>query len=95
MKKIIIFALALLASGCAKDYRHNVDYPYRANEFRISGEVSACYFVDHDGVVKDVKIIRSEPRHVFERDVIKSIKSWSFNEKERGKTHCLEIKFES
>ncbi len=69
-------------------------YPYRARRLGIEGIVVVKLLVDEKGKVKDVKILRSEPKGVFENAVIRAAKLWRFMPaKENGRNvPCWVIK---
>jgi TonB family protein len=53
-------------------------YPDRALDDRISGTVTVEYVVDEKGRTKNVRVIQSSPRGVFDRVAIDAIREWRY-----------------
>lgn len=53
------------------------EYPWMARLRRIEGQVLVHFFVNANGEVSDIKIIRST-NPVFDESVLKAMKSWKF-----------------
>lgn len=54
-------------------------YPYAARRRGLEGWVEIRLAVDESGRVKQVEVIKSEPKKVFEAAVIKAARQWRFN----------------
>jgi protein TonB len=61
--------------------RINPDYPRRAQERGIEGWVQFEFTITTSGTVKDVKVIDSEPKGLFEDAATKAILRWKYNPK--------------
>jgi protein TonB len=53
-----------------------LEYPARAVQLRLEGEVMLELRVTVDGSVKDVKVLRSSGHEILDRAAVKSVKSW-------------------
>ncbi|WP_158379881.1 TonB family protein [Candidatus Williamhamiltonella defendens] len=53
-------------------------YPARALAFRIEGKVKVQYDIDDQGRVKNIRLLESDPPHIFERNVKTAMKKWKF-----------------
>lgn len=58
--------------------RVNPRYPRKAKMRRQEGFVQLAFKIDAKGFVKDVKVVDSNPKGLFERASIKAIKRWRF-----------------
>ncbi len=54
-------------------------YPLRAKRMGIQGWVKVRFVVDEKGEVKDIKIIESKPKGVFESATINAVSKWKFS----------------
>jgi len=61
--------------------RINPDYPRRAQERGVEGWVQFEFTITPAGTVKDVKVIDSEPKGIFEDAATKAILRWKYNPK--------------
>jgi len=73
-----IFSLGQVDNGPILLVRIDPIYPYWARIRGIEGKVIAQIVVDQHGLVKDVKIIKAKPAHIFENAVISAVKKWRF-----------------
>src|SRR5438445_8522304 len=65
--------------GITPIFRVNPTYPREAIRAGVSsGKVTARLQIDEKGIVTDVRIIESDPPHVFEREVIRALTQWKF-----------------
>jgi protein TonB len=71
-------AKPLVRKGVSPLHRVNPEFPRKALLDGISGFVVAHLMVAKDGTVKEVKIISSDPRGVFDREVIRAMMQWRF-----------------
>ena len=55
------------------------EYPYRALTRGIEGEVIVEYSLDELGKVIEAEIVSAEPSTIFNRHVLKAIRSSTFN----------------
>ncbi|WP_130651584.1 TonB family protein, partial [Candidatus Hamiltonella defensa] len=53
-------------------------YPERALAFGIEGKVKVQYDIDDQGRVKNIRLLESDPPHIFERSVKTAMKKWKF-----------------
>ncbi|MCK0554303.1 TonB family protein [Pantoea ananatis] len=72
-----------------------IKYPQRAESLRIDGTVKLLYDIDVNGSVINVRIIKSEPEHIFDRTVVKQISKWKFPKNESKKDVELNIIFDA
>ena len=70
--------LAALAAQLQRTRYVPPEYPDRALNNRISGEVTVQYLVDEKGRTKDVHVIESSPRGVFDRAATDAIQRWRY-----------------
>jgi protein TonB len=64
---------AVLVKGAA------ARYPTAAMRARQEGWVVVSFTVDSDGTTSDVKVVESQPRHVFDRAAIDAVERYRFN----------------
>jgi protein TonB len=55
------------------------DYPPKAKQRGISGWVEFEFTIGPAGTVEDLKILRSSPRGVFDRAVLRAVRRWKYN----------------
>lgn len=65
-------------SGLTPLVRVEPRYPVRARQDGIEGWVKLGFTVSANGSVKDVKVISSKPRKVFDKAARKALKRWKF-----------------
>jgi len=78
VKGSAIFSLGQVDNGPVLLVRIDPIYPYWARIRGIEGKVLVQIVVDQHGQVKDIKIIKAKPPHVFENSVINAVKKWRF-----------------
>jgi len=54
------------------------EYPDRALSDRVSGSVTVQYVVDKKGYTKDIQVVDSVPKGVFDRAAVDSIRRWRY-----------------
>lgn len=69
---------SLIDRGLAVKYPVRPKYPLAAARNGIEGEVELEFTVLPDGGVADVRVVRAEPRGVFEQEAIRAILRWQF-----------------
>ncbi|MCO5113955.1 MAG: TonB family protein [Bdellovibrionaceae bacterium] len=55
-----------------------LEYPLEARQKNISGYVILKILISENGVVQNVEVEESQPRGIFDRAAIQSVKSWRF-----------------
>lgn len=73
-----VFSFDALDKIPVQKYRKSPIYPYRAKRMGIEGEVGVSFVVNTDGTVSDVKILKANPKGIFEEAVIDSVSSWQY-----------------
>ncbi|WP_160142732.1 TonB family protein [secondary endosymbiont of Ctenarytaina eucalypti] len=72
--------------------RINPIYPLQARALGIQGNVSVIYDVNIHGRVRNVRIVFSQPRNMFERDIRLAMHRWTY---ETGKpANNMIVKFQ-
>ncbi len=56
-------------------------YPKRALRMRQEGSVTLTFMINPDGTVRNVKVMSSKPKRIFDAAAIRSIKRWKFKPK--------------
>jgi protein TonB len=56
-------------------------YPLRAEERGIEGWVELEFTISAQGTVKDVRVLRSKPKGVFDRASLRAVRKWKYNPK--------------
>lgn len=97
----ILISLALIS--CAKSdapeaypsliKRVQPVYPRYALENHINGEVKFNFDVDAGGKVSEMRIIKSEPQHLFDDAVILAVSQWRFEKNKPAKDMQRTFKF--
>jgi len=64
--------------------RVNPEYPYSARERGIEGYVAVKVLVGKDGAVRQVNILKSKPKGVFDQAVRQAVPNWRFQPGEVG-----------
>jgi len=67
-------------------------YPTAAMRARQEGWVLVSFTVDPDGKTSDVKVVESQPRHVFDRAAVDAVERYRFNPAMKGGTAISTIK---
>jgi protein TonB len=67
--------------GVAPLVRVNPEYPRRALERGIEGWVHVRFTITAAGTVKDVVVVDSEPKGVFDEAAVKAVLRWRYNPK--------------
>ncbi len=92
MRKILyIFVLSICSTSYADT--HGVNYPARAEMLRITGYAKVLYDVGSDGRVYNIRFIESEPKNVFEKEIVKGMCRWVMPEKALSKDNPHEFRF--
>lgn len=68
-------------------------YPKLAKIYRINGLVTVMFDVNNNGKVKNIKILSSYPRNVFENSVILAIRNWTYEANCETKDMIVNFKF--
>lgn len=53
-------------------------YPYEARRKEINGKVILRFVVDSEGNVQNIKVLRAEPKGLFEENAREAVKKWRF-----------------
>jgi protein TonB len=67
-------------------------YPTAAMRARQEGWVVVSFTVDPDGKTSDVKVVESQPRHVFDRAAIDAVERYRFNPAMKDGTAVSSVK---
>lgn len=59
-------------------------YPIQAKRANQEGVVVVGYTVGADGSVSNVKVVSSQPRHIFDREAVDAVERWKFQPAMRG-----------
>jgi periplasmic protein TonB len=86
-------AQPLVRKGMTPVYRVSPAYPITARRNGTEGRVVAHLHVNPDGTVRQVQIVESSPRSVFEREVVKALMQWRFAPEAVGFVGEVEIGF--
>ena len=70
------------------------EYSRKLQQDNVEGSVVAHLMVSKDGIVKEVRIIKSEPRGVFDREVIRAMMQWKFTPDDNDYIDEAPINFE-
>ena len=54
------------------------NYPRRAVQRRIEGYVELAFDIDNRGRPTNIEVVASEPKGVFDREVIKAVRQWRY-----------------
>ena len=73
-----VFGLAELDKPLIPLVRIPPVYPLSAKRMGIEGWVRVRFIVDEKGNVRDIKIIKSHPKGVFEDATIRAVSKWKF-----------------
>jgi TonB family protein len=85
--------LAQLAAGLERIRYTPPQYPDSALSERIAGSVTVQFTVDQRGYTRDVRIVKSEPRGVFDRAVMDAVRDWRYRPpKYRGKPIAVPVR---
>ena len=61
--------------------RVDPQYPPKARQRRIQGWVDIVFTIGRAGTVQDPKVVRAEPRGVFEQSALRAVRRWRYNPK--------------
>jgi len=104
MKLLSMVLLSLALTSCTRpDVQNNnypspihhvsPDYPVYAFKNRIEGKVEFDFDVDAEGKVSEMRIIKSEPQHLFDDAVIRAVSQWRYEKNKPAKDMHITIKF--
>ena len=68
--------------GLVPLYQTPPQYPYKARQRRVEGFVELEFTITSRGTVEDIKVVRAEPRNIFERAAIAALSRWRFSPQE-------------
>ncbi len=75
--------LDISAGGSDRDVtplvRVNPEYPRRALQRGIEGWVQMQFTITAAGTVKDIKVVDSEPKKVFDEPAVQAVSRWRYN----------------
>ena len=71
-------ALPEILTDITPTVRIEPQYPPRALRAGIEGLVTVEFTIAVDGSVKDVNIVSAEPPQIFDQEVLKAVKRWTF-----------------
>lgn len=76
------------AAGSAEDIkpvmRVEPRYPIKAAEARIEGYVVAEFDIQPDGRVQNIKIVKSMPEQVFDKESVRALQQWAYSPSATG-----------
>jgi protein TonB len=61
--------------------RIDPEYPPRAQQQGLEGYVIVEFTISPAGTVKDLRVIESQPAHVFDQAVLNAVRRWRYNPK--------------
>jgi protein TonB len=80
-----------LRKGVAPVFKVDFNYPPKAIKDSVEGEVVAHAFVNKDGTVREVKIIKQDRAGYFEKEVVRTLMQWKFTPDESD--YIVEVPF--
>lgn len=69
------------------------DFPSEALRSGVTGEVVVEYTIAKDGSISNVRIIRAQPRGIFDRNVLNTVRRWKFQPLDQEVTQTRTIAF--
>jgi TonB family protein len=91
LKKILLAILFTFSATVSA--KNAITYPERAKSLRIDGEVNLIYDINKYGKTENIRIVNARPEYVFEKNVIKQISIWKFQEGNPQKDVQLKVIF--
>ena len=86
MTRILTLCLVLTLAACASQNRPlqlvsgaGPVFPEAARAEGLEGSVTVRYDVDVEGVVRNARVVASEPPGVFDAAALAAVRSWRFN----------------
>ena len=86
VRTLFILALMFVLGACASANRPlqlvsgaGPVYPQEARERGVEGEVAVRYDVSAAGRVVNARVVRSQPRGIFDEAALAAVRSWQFN----------------
>ena len=59
-------------------------YPPQAARRKIEGSVELEFTVGVDGNLSDVRVVRSDPQNIFDREAVRAAQRWRFSPRSEG-----------
>ena len=91
MQKLILILILFFSSASNAD--NKINYPERAENLRIGGEVSLLYDINGKGRTENIRFISAEPNKVFNRSVRSQMRFWQYPAGKPQKDVSLRIIF--
>jgi TonB family protein len=71
-------------TGIIPLYKIPPEYPYKAKQRSIEGQVTLEFTINKVGKVEDIKVVKAVPPNVFNRSAIEALKNWQFKPQSVG-----------
>lgn len=81
-----------LRKGVVPVYKVEFVYPRKALQESVEGTVIAHAYVNKDGTVREVKIVKADRQGYFEKEVTRALMQWKFTPDESD--YIVEVPFE-
>lgn len=93
MRKFITALLFIFSTVVHAE--NKITYPKRAEMLRIGGEINVLYDISREGKTENIRIIRVNPKYVFDRDVKRQIATWNYPKNDQQKDVVLRVVFKA
>jgi len=93
MRKFITALLFIFSTVVHAE--NKITYPKRAEMLRIGGEINVLYDISREGKTENIRIIRVNPKYVFDRDVKSQIATWNYPKNDQQKDVVLRVVFKA
>ncbi|MCU5775241.1 TonB family protein [Winslowiella arboricola] len=94
MKNVINLLICFMLLGLSVSHANDITYPKRAYYLDQKGYTDVIYDINSNGKVENVRVVKAEPKNIFENSVKEQMHRWKFESGHPQKDVKLRIDFD-